>query len=476
MLDLTPSQVADMFGTALILGSTTDPNRPTTITSVVTDSREVIPGSLFIAIAGENVDGHDFLDAVFADGAAAALVSRPIESAPGPTIIVPDVVDALGQLARAHIERLRKNNPNFKVVAVTGSVGKTTTKDLLGQVLTPLGHIVTPRSSFNNEIGLPITALEANTKTQVLVLEMGTDAPGNLTYLTGIAPPDIAVVLIVAGAHMEAFGSLDGVAQAKAEIVQGLRPGGTAFLNADDSLVTQMAKEVADGTALLFGESERSDYLATDLRTDTEGKVHFRWHENGHETLIKVGLVGEHNLNNALAAASVAQLLGVPREEISALIENATPVSAHRMAITDLDEIKVIDDAYNANPTSMRAALKTLADMASRSGRRSVAVLGEMLELGPDSIAEHDAIGRLVVRLNIDKLLAIGDGTRALYSGAYQEGSWGEEAAHVATTEEAREWLSEELLPGDIVLFKSSNGAGLALLAKLVISDLREAS
>lgn len=476
MLNLTPSQVADALGATITPGSLPAPESAPLITNVVTDSRAAGPGSLFIAIKGEHVDGHDFLAQVFAAGAAAAIVSRPVAGASGPTIIVDDVVAALGTLARLHVTRLRETSPDFKIVAVTGSVGKTTTKDLLGKVLAPLGEVITPKGSFNNEIGLPMTALRANESTRVLVLEMGADAPGDLTYLTSIAPPDIAVVLIVAGAHLQAFGSLDGVAKAKAEILQGLAPGGIGVLNSDNGFVAAMAKELDDGAVRFFGETQRADFRAEDVRTDDDGRAHFTLVHNGGQTPIEVGLVGEHNLTNALAAASVALFLGVEAEKVAEIIRDAKPVSAHRMHIVDIDGIRVIDDAYNANPTSMRAALKTLADMASRTGRRSVAVLGEMLELGSDSIAEHDGIGRLVVRLNIDKLLTIGDGTRALNSGAYQEGSWGDEAIHVDSLTDAREWLKEELRQGDIVLFKSSNGAGLARLADDVIADLQGAS
>ncbi len=475
MLDLTPAQVAEALGVAITPGTRSAGEKSTKITSVVTDSRDVTPGSLFIAIAGERADGHDFLEAVFADGAAAAIVSREVGEQPGPTILVDDVVAALGALARIHLARLRERSPDLKVVAVTGSVGKTTTKDLLGQVLAPLGQVITPPASFNNEIGLPLTVLRAAPQTRVLVLEMGTDAPGNLEYLTSIAPPDIAVVLIVAGAHLETFGSVEGVAAAKEEILHGLVPGGIGVLNADNGPVSAMAKSLPPEQVRLFGERQGVDFRAADVHTDSDGKVHFTLQEGEASVEIEVGLIGEHNLTNALAAASVGRLLGVTPEQIQQVLRSAAPKSAHRMHVVDVGGIRVIDDAYNANPTSMRAALKTLADMASRTQRRSVAVLGEMRELGEDSIAEHDGIGRLVVRLNIDKLLTIGDGTRALHSGAYQEGSWGEEAAHVDTFAEAHEWFAQELQQGDIVLFKSSNGAGLARLAGEVIANLEGA-
>src|SRR5690625_1135415 len=472
MLDLTPSQVAESLLAPLTPPPDGEaPERP--ITTVVTDSRQVQPGSLFVALAGERVDGHDYLPDAFAAGAAAAIVTRDVPGAAGPTIAVPDAVRELGDIARGHLARLRQANPALEVVAVTGSVGKTTTKDLLGAVLAPLGEVVTPPSSFNNEIGLPLTVLRATAATRVLVLEMGADAPGDLTYLTSIAPPDLAVVLLVAGAHLASFGSVEAVAAAKAEILAGLAPGGLGLLNADDGRVAAMARTLPQGRARFFGEGARADYRAEDVSTDAEGRVRFTLIDGEGAVPVRVGLIGDHNLTNALAAAGAARMLGVEGRQVAQILAEAAPRSAHRMAVTDVGGVRVIDDAYNANPTSMRAALRTLADMAARTGRRSVAVLGEMLELGQETILEHDAIGRLVVRLNIDKLLTIGQGTRALHSGAYQEGSWGEEVHHVETMDEARRWLGEELAEGDIVLFKSSNGAGVAALAADIIADLR---
>lgn len=473
MLNLTPSQVAESLGVTLTPG--TSSSQAERITSVVTDSRQIEPGSLFVAIKGERVDGHDFLEQVFAAGAAAAIVSREVPGAPGPLILVDDVVAALGQIARAHLERLRGSAP-VKVVAVTGSVGKTTTKDLLGQVLAPLGEVITPPASFNNEIGLPLTVLRATPTTKVLVLEMGTDAPGDLVYLTRIAPPDVAIVLIVAGAHLEKFGTVEAVAAAKAEILQGLAPGGLALLNSDNGYVAAMAKDLPAEQVRFFGETDRADVKATQVLIDDDGCAAFTLVADGEELPVHLGLVGEHNIPNALAAAGVALHLGVPGEQVQQALAAATAVSAHRMQVHDVGEIRVIDDAFNANPTSMRAALKTLADVASRTGRRSVAVLGEMLELGPETILAHDEIGRLIVRLNIDKLLTIGDGTKPLNQGAYQEGSWADEIHHVDTLAQARSWLADELRAGDIVLLKSSNGAGLAQLAGEVISDLQGAS
>lgn len=467
MLNLTPTQVAETTRGRLSQPASTP------ITTVVTDSREAAAGSLFIAIPGQRADGHDFVGAARAQGAIAAIVSREVPGVDLAQIVVADPVAALGDLARAHLAGLRERRPELTVVAVTGSVGKTTTKDLLGALLAPLGPVVTPPASFNNEIGLPLTVLRATEDTAVLVLEMGADAPGNLAYLTAIAPPDVAAVLLVAGAHLEGFGTITGVAAEKQQILTGLREGGIGILNADDGLVAGMARCLDPERVRTYGESDGANYRAVEVRTDADGRAGFVLQEGPERTPVQLALVGEHNLTNALAAAAIARTLGVSSGQVADILGRARARSAHRMHLVDTPAgIRIIDDAYNANPTSMRAALKTLADMAARTGRRSVAVLGEMRELGADSILEHDAIGRLVVRLNIDKLLAVGPATRALHSGAYQEGSWGEEAHHVDTFEEAAAWFASELREGDIVLVKSSNGAGLAHLAEDLIASL----
>ncbi|QJW37025.1 UDP-N-acetylmuramoyl-tripeptide--D-alanyl-D-alanine ligase [Cellulosimicrobium protaetiae] len=466
MIELTAAQVAAATGGRLSADPEVRVGGP-----VVVDSRRVAPGSLFVALPGEHVDGHDFAAGAVAAGATLVLAARELDV---PCVVVDDVQTALGELARHVLATLRERG-DLRVVAVTGSVGKTTTKDLLGQLLRPEGLTVVPRGSFNNEIGLPLTVLEADEATRFLVLEMGASGVGHLTYLTRIAPPDVSVVLVVGSAHLGEFGGIEAVARAKAEIVTGLAPGGVAVLNADDLRVAAMA-DAAPGEVVTFGTIPASDVRAEDLGIDRTGRASFTLRVRpgaagdtepggtpGEETHARVtlGLVGEHHVTNALAAATAALRLGVALPDVAARLSDARALSPHRMQVTErADGVTVIDDSYNANPDSMRAALKALAVMAGRD-RRSVAVLGEMLELGEDSRVAHDDIGRLVVRLNVKLLVVVGEGAGGIHDGATQEGSWGDETRFVPDVETASALLRDELREGDVVLVKASNGSGL---------------
>lgn len=460
MIELTAAQVAAATGGRLAADPEARVGGP-----VVVDSRRVEPGSLFVALPGEHVDGHDYAAGAVAAGATLVLAARELDV---PCVVVDDVQTALGELARHVLATLRERG-DLRVVAVTGSVGKTTTKDLLGQLLRPEGATVVPRGSFNNEIGLPLTVLEADDSTRFLVLEMGASGVGHLTYLTRIAPPDVSVVLVVGSAHLGEFGGIEAVARAKAEIVTGLAPGGVAVLNADDLRVAAMA-DAAPGEVVTFGTIPASDVRAEDLGIDRTGRASFTLRvrpgasgATGAEAHARVtlGLVGEHHVTNALAAATAALRLGVALPDIAARLSDARALSPHRMQVTERpDGVTVIDDSYNANPDSMRAALKALAVMAGRD-RRSVAVLGEMLELGEDSRVAHDDIGRLVVRLNVKLLVVVGEGAGGIHDGATQEGSWGDETRFVPDVEAASALLRDELREGDVVLVKASNGSGL---------------
>ncbi|MEP7764898.1 UDP-N-acetylmuramoyl-tripeptide--D-alanyl-D-alanine ligase [Sanguibacter sp. 25GB23B1] len=452
MIDLTAAEIAQVTG-----GELTASPELVVRGTVETDSRKVGPDGLFVAIVGERTDGHDHAQTAVDAGAALVLASRAIEGTP--CVVVRDVQLALGLLAAEHLRRLRGVGP-VEVVAVTGSVGKTTTKDLLGEVLASAGETVLPAGSLNNEIGLPLTVLRATRSTRFLVLEMGASAAGDLTYLTGIAPPDVAVVLAVGSAHLGGFGGLDAVARAKSELVTGLAPGGVAVLNADDHRVVAM-RDVAPGRVVTFGTVRDCTVRAVDVRIDRGGRVSFELQHAGATAPVALRLVGEHHLTNALAAAAASLELGLPLADVAAILSTAAASSPHRMAVTDRpDGVTVIDDSYNANPDSMRAALKALAVMAGRD-RRSIAVLGEMLELGPDSRAVHDEVGRLVVRLNIKLLVVVGAGASGIGDGATQEGSWGDEVLEVPDVDSASRFLAGELRDGDVVLVKASNGAGL---------------
>ncbi|MGW2324525.1 UDP-N-acetylmuramoyl-tripeptide--D-alanyl-D-alanine ligase [Streptomyces sp. NPDC001700] len=438
---------------------------------VVIDSREVRPGSLFAALPGERVDGHDYARGAVEAGAVAILATRPVSTpdAQVPAIVVPDVVAAMGALARAVVERL-----GTTVVALTGSAGKTSTKDLIAQLLQRHGPTVWTHGSFNNEIGLPLTALRADESTQHLVLEMGARGKGHIRYLTDLTPPRIGLVLNVGTAHIGEFGGREQIAEAKGELVEALpaaEDGGVAVLNADDPLVRAMASRTKART-VLFGESEGADVRASNVRLADGGRPAFTLHTPTGCGDVTMRLYGEHHVSNALAAAAVAHETGMSVDEIAVALSEAGQLSRWRMEVTERsDGVTVVNDAYNANPESMRAALRALAAMgAATPGRRTWAVLGPMAELGDESLAEHDAVGRLAVRLNVSKLVAVGGREAAwLDMGAKNEGSWGEESVHVSDVRAAVDLLRSELRPGDVVLVKASRSVGLEALAQALL-------
>ncbi|MFC7405355.1 UDP-N-acetylmuramoyl-tripeptide--D-alanyl-D-alanine ligase [Georgenia alba] len=456
MITMTLQEVAEASG-----GTVAGPGTATVTGDVVADSRAVGAGSLFTAFDGSRVDGHDFVAPALAAGAAGALVTRPVAGVdPGALVVVDDVAAALGRLARHVLAELRRRRPAtdpLRVVGVTGSYGKTTTKDLLAGLLAPLGERIAPPGSFNNEIGLPLTVLRAGPDTATLILEMGADRVGNLEYLTSIAPPDVAVVLAVGRAHLGEFGGIENVARAKAELVAGMVDGGTAVLNADDARVRAMARGAR--SVRTFGRSADADVRAEDVRTDDGGHATFRLVTATGAAQVTLALVGEHHVTNALAAATVALDLGLDLDTVATALASSGPASPHRMAVHDrADGVRLIDDAYNANPDSVRAALRSLATL--RTGGRSIAVLGEMLELGADSAAEHAALGAETA--GVDLLVAVGAGTAPLAQGAREAGT---QAVEVPDVDAAGELLEARLRPGDTVLLKGSNGAGIWRLA-----------
>ncbi|WP_084104252.1 UDP-N-acetylmuramoyl-tripeptide--D-alanyl-D-alanine ligase [Demequina sp. NBRC 110056] len=430
------------------------------VSSVIKDSRDAVDGALYAAFVGERVDGHDYAPQAFAAGASLALVSQPV---PGPHVLVEDVTAALGRLAAAYLALLRTEG-DITVIGITGSNGKTTTKDLLAQVLP---DAIAPEGSFNNEIGLPLTVLRADATTRHLVLEMGASAPGDLAYLTAIAPLDIAVVLTVGSAHLGGYGSPEGLAEEKATLLDGLVPGGVALLNADDARVAAMAQRPVLGEdgrrTSTFGTAASAALRASAVTVD-RGRARFHVEAAGEAADAALTLVGEHHVTNALAATAVALERGLDLSRASALVGAARPLSPHRMALTErADGVWILDDSYNASPESMAAALRALKDVATTG--RSFAVVGEMREMGESSRAGHEEVGLTVVRLRIDHLLAVGEGARPVYVSAVREGSWGDEAAYVATIDEARAYLDARLEPGDTVLIKASHGSGLWKLA-----------
>ncbi|MEZ0067557.1 UDP-N-acetylmuramoyl-tripeptide--D-alanyl-D-alanine ligase [Streptacidiphilus sp. MAP12-20] len=465
MIPLTLAEVAEATGGTL--ADTPDPTLRVT-GPVVHDSRQVEPGALFVAVAGERVDGHDFAArAVTESGAAAVLANRPVGV---PAVVVDDVLDAMARLAHAVTERLTDTT----VVALTGSTGKTSTKDLIAQLLGARGSTVYTEGSFNNEIGFPLTAMKARQDTEFLVLEMGARGKGHIAELCAVTRPRIGLVINVGTAHLGEFGSREGIAEAKGELVESLPTEGVAVLNGDDPLVRAMAARTA-ARVVLYGEAEDADVRADDVRLDAAGRASFTLSTPAGSAPVALKLYGEHHVSNALAAAAVAAECGLGVAEIAAGLGEAGSLSKWRMELTErADGVTVINDAYNANPDSMRAALRALAAIGGRGpeGRRTWAVLGEMRELGEESFAEHDAVGRLAVRLNIAQLVAVGGREAACMElGARNEGSWGEESVLVPDADSAIELLREQVRPGDVVLVKASRSVGLEKVAAALLAE-----
>lgn len=439
MIEMTLRDIAEVVGGQL--HDVGDPEVRVTGT-VEFDSRRIGPGDVFLALPGERVDGHDYAAAAIEAGAVAVLAARPVGV---PAIVVPPapgtvpsssvalthdstgagaaVLTALAALARESVSRLVAAG-GLTVVGVTGSSGKTSTKDLLAAVLAPLGPVVAPPGSFNNELGHPWTALRADHTTRFLVLELSARGPGHIAALARVAPPSIGVVLNVGTAHLGEFGSREAIAQTKGELVEALPATGLAVLNADDTKVAAMAGRTR-ARVVRVGQSAGAEIRATGVSLDDRARASFTLHTPHGDRDVTLAVHGEHQVGNALSAAAVALECGADLDTLVAALSGARAASARRMDVrTNAAGVTVINDSYNANPDSMRAALKALVTMA-RSGdtpRRSWAVLGEMAELGPESVVEHDGIGRLAVRLDVDRLVVVGTGRP---SGACtRERSW----------------------------------------------------
>lgn len=479
MIPLTLAEVAAATGGRLVGGA----DGASVVTgTVVADSRQVTPGGLFVALPGARVDGHRFAGAAFEAGAVAAVGVREVG---GPVVLVDDPLIAIGRLARAVVDRAVVDRATgLAVVGVTGSSGKTSTKDLLAAVLAAAGPTVAPAGSFNNELGLPLTALQVDAATRFLVAEMGARNPGNITYLCGITPPRIAVVLNVGAAHAGVFGTIEVTARTKAELVAALPADGVAVLNADDPRVAAMA-DLTAARVVRVGRGEGSDVRAVDVRLDEQARARFRLVTAAGQAQVALRLHGEHHVGNALAAAAVGLEAGLGVERVAELLSAAEPSSRWRMDVrTRPDGVTVVNDAYNANPDSMHAALRALAAMGAtgaasdgpgpgrsdgpgpgRGPRRTWAVLGEMLELGESSDAEHAAAGAGAVALGVTRVVGVGSGAgRRIAEGAGDRGSW------VPGVDEALALLAEQVAPGDVVLVKASRAVGLEVVGERLLT------
>ncbi|KAA1250372.1 UDP-N-acetylmuramoyl-tripeptide--D-alanyl-D-alanine ligase [Mycobacterium simiae] len=501
MIDLTVAQIAEIVGGTLADISPQDAAQRHVTGTVEFDSRAVGPGGLFLALPGARSDGHQHAQAAVAAGAVAVLAARPVgvpaivvTPPPRPTeralagVLEHDtdgsgaaVLAALAKLATAVARELVANG--LTIIGITGSSGKTSTKDLVAAVLTPLGEVIAPPGSFNNELGHPWTVLRATRNTDYLILEMSARHPGNIAALAEIAPPAIGVVLNVGTAHLGEFGSREVIARTKSELPQAVPKSGVVILNADDPAVAAMAA-VTEARVVRVGRGSSGDVRAGPVLLDELARPQFTMHSGAGAAQVHLGVFGDHQVTNALCAAAVALQCGASLEQAATALAAAGPVSRHRMQVsTRADGVTVIDDAYNANPDSMRAGLQALAWIAhgesGQSGdspptkRRSWAVLGEMAELGMDAIAEHDRIGRLAVRLDVSRLVVVGTGRSmsAMRHGAVMEGSWGGEVVSVSDADAALAMLRAEVQPGDVVLIKASNSAGLGVLADALVAD-----
>lgn len=458
VIALTMAEVAEATsGRFEASGTTATPD--TVVTgAVTTDSREVEPGGVFVAKRGESDDGHRFAPSAVERGASLLIVERPLDL-PVAQVVVADSVEALGALATEVVRRVRALG-RLRIVGVTGSNGKTTTKNLLRTVLEQVGPTVAARKSYNNEVGAPTTMLELTEDTEFLVAEMGASGIGHIAHLVRMARPDVGIVLKVGLAHAGEFGGIEKTVQAKSEMVTDLLPTDVAVLNADDPRVVPMA-DLTRARVVWFGMAEHADIRATDVEVHARGTEFTVAIPGGESARVSFSVLGEHHVMNALAAIAAALQLDVPLATIVEGLEKVTLAEQWRMQVMGgRDDITVINDAYNASPDSMAAALKTLAQV-KRPGARTIAVLGEMSELGEFSGEEHDRIGLLAVRLGISQLVVVGEGARRLHISTINEGSWDGESEYVDTADEAFDLVTSMARPGDTVLVKSSNSAGL---------------
>lgn len=452
MIELTLREIAQATGGRIHRG---DPEAR--VSGVVqTDSREITAGGIFVAKLGEKEDGHKYLVDAMLSGAALAIVSTEAELDLD-QIVVSDTVIALSKLAEYVLNRVRSLG-HLKVIGITGSNGKTSTKNMLAQMAELFGETVAPIASFNNEVGLPVTVLRITEDTKYLILEMGAAGVGSIEKLAVWTKPDIGIQLKVGMAHAGEFGGIEQTEKIKAEMMPHIQQA--AVLNFDDPRVRNFS---FSGKKVGFGFASDANYRLVETSLSLNGTaVNFEIAGKSYSAILKI--LGEHQAMNMMAAIATADLLGLDIKRCISAVETMELAERWRMQLIHAPgDYWVINDAYNASPDSMKAALQSLATLG-RSGHRTVAVLGQMAELGPFSTEEHDSIGRLVVRLNIDQLFVVGDEAKLIHMAASQEGSWSGESEFIDSISNAFEIIHDRLRPGDIVLVKASNIAGLRFL------------
>ena len=436
------------------------------------DNREPAGGGLFVAITGERVDGHDFAEAAVAAGAVGVLGTRPT---PAPTVVVDDIVQALARLARHVVDVVRPT-----VLALTGSQGKTGTKDYLAHVLAGVGETVATRGNLNNELGVPLTVLRCTAETEYLVVEMGARGVGHIAALCRIAPPDVAAVLNIGTAHLGEFGTQEAIARTKREIVEALTADGTAVLNAGDDLVMAM-REHTSARVVTFGEHGDLSWRGVEL--DDLGRPSFGLGHAGEWHPVTLRQSGAHQVPNAAAAVATAVAAGVDLGLCARALASAEPASRWRMEVHERpDGVVVVNDAYNANPASMVAAIDALVAIGGRRGLLKAAVLGEMLELGAAHDEEHERVGRYAAERGIDVVVAVGDRAAGIVRGAAAVPQWQGTPVTPAGRDEALAWVRKNVATADeaagatgwVVLVKASRGAALESVAEGLMSDVLE--
>jgi UDP-N-acetylmuramoyl-tripeptide--D-alanyl-D-alanine ligase len=459
MIPLSLAQIARITGGQISAAAVGE----TVVTGeVVIDSRRAGPGGLFAALAGGRSDGHDFAAAAVAAGAVAVLATRPV---PAPSVLVADVPAALAALARFVVDSL----PAARIAGITGSSGKTSTKDLAAQLVERLGPTIAPAGSYNNELGHPLTVLRADRATRYLVLELSARGIGHIARLCEIAPPRYGAVLNVGSAHAGEFGGLDQVARAKGELVAALPADGVAILNADDPRVLAMADRTAARVVTFSAAQPRACVRAADVRLDDLGRPSFTLLTPEGSAPVTLRLHGSQNVANALAAAALARELGLGLAGIADGLSAAVARSRWRMEVhRRADGVTVINDAYNANPESVRAALEALRHLAIQG--RGFAVLGHMAELGDTARASHEDVGEFAARAGLAGLIAVGPEAAPILSGARQVRSWRGEALGVPDGPAALAVLGDRLKPGDVVLVKASRAAHLEGVAAALLA------
>lgn len=420
------------------------PSPDTTIQQICTDTRQLKRGDVFWALKGEQFDGHDFIGQAFDRGAALCVASASDSASAGPALLVTDTSAALMQFAKWY-----RGTLDALVIGLTGSVGKTTTRDLIHVALASEFEGIRSRKNFNNTIGLPLSLLDADLRHEFIVLEMGASRVGDIAELTSVATPEIGVITAVGPAHLQTFGSLDAIIQGKGELLEGLPSTGFAVLPGDDAILRQLADR-APCPVIFVGEGDDNHLRATRVRASFEG-LQFR--VDGCDFTVPV--YGRHHLSNALCAIAIAREIGVRMTSVAQGLERFEPIDG-RSRLKAIGQWTVIDDTYNASPLSVAAACRMLPDLELPGIGRRVVVLGDMRELGATAAAEHRRIGELVANLKIDLVVACGEHADDVADGAEAAGMDSHRIAAAPDQETMKAVLDCWLEPGDVVLVKGS--------------------